>query len=132
MRAPINGLVPLMFGVLMGLSACASHPSSGSLESSAPGYQGMPTTLGTSLTVHGSDTVRAWAIEGSLVVTTLGPSSCPVIPEVDGVDSEAGLIRITLTGDFTGPCTADEKPRTFEFAIDGDLGGFVVEVTADY
>ncbi|WP_336625010.1 MULTISPECIES: hypothetical protein [unclassified Microbacterium] len=122
----------LLVLALFGLSACTSYPSSGSLQSSAPGYQGMPTAQGIPLTVRGSDTVQARAIEGSLFITTLGPSSCPIIPEVDDVDSEDELVRITLTGDFAGPCTADEKPRTFEFAIDGDLVGFVVEVTVDY
>lgn len=111
------------------LSACAdSEPSHG-------GVRGEPTLTGQALVVTGIDEtpdplgpeVRAWATDGHLVVTTLGSSSCPNVPEIDDIGDDT--IALSISSDTEGPCTADLGPTTFELPVDRDLAGYTVNVT---
>jgi hypothetical protein len=100
----------------------------------APGYGGEPTAIGEALVVEGvtGDQVRAWIMDDTLVVTTMGSGSCPLVPEVDDIDEERRVVALTTNVfDPTGSCTADLGPRTFELDTEGrDLSGFTVEVTS--
>jgi hypothetical protein len=100
----------------------------------APGYGGEPTATGETLFVKGTtaDRVRAWALDDTLIVTTMGSGSCPLVPEVHDIDDERQVIVLTTSVfDPTGSCTADLGPRTFDLDAEGrDLSGFTVEVTS--
>lgn len=132
MRAhtPLAAIAAVLISLVV-LSACASSSDTGVTEE-FPGYPGQPTTAGEPLAIRGSDSVQAWAVDELLVITTRGSSSCPTIPEVTDLDPDSGVVSVVLTGDFEGPCTADDATRTFEIPVDRDLDGFVVEVTIDF
>lgn len=113
----------------LALSACAeSEPDHG-------GVRGEPTLTGQALVVTGIDEtpdplgpeVRAWATDGYLVVTTLGSSSCPNIPEIDEITDDT--VSLSVSSETEGPCTADLGPTTFELPVDQDLAGYTVDVT---
>ncbi len=113
----------------LALSACGpSEPDHG-------GVRGEPTLTGQALVVTGIDetddglgpTVRAWATDGYLVVTTLGSGSCPNIPEIDEITDDT--VALSISSDTEGPCTADLGPTTFELPVDQDLAGYTVDVT---
>ena len=101
-------------------------------DRSGGGYHGTPTAPGVPLTVSGvgPDVAQVWASGETLIVTSIGSGSCPLIPVVDGVDHAEKRVELVFeTRDGEGPCTADMSPTTFEFDEDRDLAGYTVEVT---
>lgn len=116
----------LVLGTITFMSGCAS--------ATLPGYAGEPTSSGEPLIVEGAasdESIRAWAREDVLVITTIGSGSCPLVPALDKVDHDRELITVsTSIPNREGACTADSAPRTFELNGGRDLSGYAVQVTA--
>jgi hypothetical protein len=53
--------------------------------------------------------VRRW---NTIAVTVFGSSSCPPVPTHVRVDADQGLITVTISDNYKGPCTADLAPYT--------------------
>ena len=111
----------------LALSAC--------VPSNHGGVNSERTRGGQALTVSGIDeptdvmgpAVRASAADGYVIVTTLGSSSCPGVPEIDEISD--GVITLTVTSDYDGICTADLRPTTFELPVNQNVTGYTVIVT---
>lgn len=115
----------LLIAALVSLAGCAAGP---------PGYPGTPTATGQPLRVDGpaESGISAWSLGESLVVTTTGSGSCPVVPDIDEIDDDERRVYLhTSVPNAQGPCTADSSPRTFELDAGRNLTGFSVQITAD-
>ncbi|WP_341940350.1 hypothetical protein [Microbacterium sp. LWH10-1.2] len=104
----------------------------GCAPTEVPGYLGEPTTAGQPLPVNVDEgaEVQAWWAGETLIVTTVGSGSCPVVPVIADVDEDKQTITLTTEIlNSSGACTADSTPRTFELDAGRDLDGFTVQVT---
>jgi hypothetical protein len=53
--------------------------------------------------------VRRW---NTIAITVFGSSSCPPVPTRVQADAHQGLITVTISENYKGPCTADLAPYT--------------------
>lgn len=116
----------------MVLLCTASVGMVGCAPAEAPGYLGQPTTAGQPLPVVSEEGVgvQAWWTGETLIVTTVGSGSCPVVPAITEIDEVE--LTVVLSADIpnaSGACTADSTPRTFELDAGRGLEGFTVQVT---
>lgn len=124
--------IPLVAVAALGLSGCASTPTSVATTN----YGGMPT--GYSGDVDAGNTegpLVLWLEEGtSLTVTTWGSSGCPaILTEVNAIDAQTiDLQFLEATAYPDQACTADYSPHTSEIELPGDVTGTPLTVNVSF
>lgn len=93
------------------LLAAVSVPGCGHEDPKSIAVTGSP-GIGHGITTKG-EPAAAWVHHWSTIaITVFGSSSCPPVPTRVQADADRGIITVTISENYAGPCTADLAPYT--------------------